>query len=527
MVSWTEVWLSISTGERTLKSEKEIKMRTVEVTKDFENTGISFKRGHSYVMPEDVESQYRSVHGNCLGMSYPIEPIYRPYKGEDLTGKRLLTWRFGGIGDLFFLQPALRYLKKKYPTCFIRVASACKQCLENVPEIDQLYDMPFDVELMKDSVHLMYQGIIESSSEAAQKTHAVNMFFSYFGIESIHLPKEDKIPRLFFTETEKEWMHKTIRSMGIKEQDFTVAIQMESSSPLRNYPKESLKAVIDILSREENVKVVMVGNEQGAMLGQWFKGNNPNVIIATNFTVRQSMILALRYNLVVAPDSFMVQVAGALDKPLIGLYGPFPSEVRMKYFKNAVGLDPKVACSPCFKHDFRACIRGFPSPCFTQIPIETLLKAVDYMKFKFTGAHFNYMAPLLRVPNLQEAEKYMLSADKGLCFFPGYYEHPNIIRVDTDQFVKADISDLSTQFNRAAYPFVLYMREFSPKHQLTYMNSKDMVRPGGFFIVYKMDAVEQLFADIQRDVGQAGFVLMYSKFDPGTREMLIVGRKPF
>ena len=124
-------------------------MRIVEVTKTFSRGGIDFQRGHKYVLAEDAESQYRSTVGECMGLSYPIEMAYRPYQGQDLNNKSILAFRTGGIGDLMFLNPVLRYIKKRYPTCTIKAASGCKQPLENLPEISELYDMPFDASLME------------------------------------------------------------------------------------------------------------------------------------------------------------------------------------------------------------------------------------------------------------------------------------------------------------------------------------------------------------------------------------------
>ena len=125
-------------------------MRKVEIIKTFIHSGRTFEEGHGYVMAEDIEGQHRNLYTQHIGMSYPIESVYRPYKGEDLTNKKLMCWRTGGIGDILFLNPVLRYLKKKYPSSFLRVASGCKQSLENVPEIDELYDMPFDAKLLED-----------------------------------------------------------------------------------------------------------------------------------------------------------------------------------------------------------------------------------------------------------------------------------------------------------------------------------------------------------------------------------------
>lgn len=501
-------------------------MRIVEVTKAFALNEISFKEGHRYVMAEDTESQYRSIHGDSLGMSYPIDSIYREYKGEDLTGKRLLTWRTGGIGDLTFLSPTFRYLKKRFPGCFIRVATGCREPLENLPEIDELYRMPFDASLLEDvDYHRMFQGILESSSDQSKRTHAVDMFFGYFGVDSLQFPAADKRPRLVFNGEEQAWLKAQLKKMDIADNEYVIGVQLETSSPVRNYPKDKMKAFIDIVAQEENVKVVLIGTDQQKPLAGFIKGAAPNIIPAVNFSVRQSIVLAQRYNLIIAPDSFMIQIAGALEKPLIGLYGPFASEVRMAYFKNAIAIEPKVVCSPCWKHDFRPCIKGYPSPCFSLVNVEDVLQAIDYQKAKFTGSHFKYMTRFLRDPDFTEVDRYFLSADKGICFFPGHFKHRNMIRVDTNQFVNPDISDLSSEFPRNSYPFVLFMNDFSQKRVPLYHNCKTLVRPGGYFIAYKEDAGEQFFNEIKRDLGTE-FTLLYSKLDPVRKQAIIVARRP-
>ena len=502
-------------------------MRMVEVKKTITKNGTNLLANHSYVMAEENEAQLRSVAGDALGMSYPIDGVYRQYNGEDLTGKRIMCWRTGGIGDLFFINPVFRHLKKRYPGCFVRVASGCKQPLENLPEIDELYDMPFDVNLLKDvDYHLMFQGIIESSSEQSKRTHAVDMFFSYFKIDSIQLPAEDKVPRLVFTDAEKKWLADECKNLGIDSGDMVIGLQMETSAPLRNYPKEKLKVVLDVLAKEPNVKIVLVGTPPQGVLANYYKGNYPNVIPALNYEVRKSIVLASRYNIIISPDSFLVQAAGAMDKPLIGLYGPFSSDVRMKYFRNAIGLEPKVVCSPCYKHDFRTCIKGFPSPCFTLIDPEDILQAVDFQRNKFYGGHFNYIAPVNQIPDFSEIEQYFLSADKGLCFFGAYYNHPNMIRVDTNKFVKPDIDDLNHSFEWGKYPFVLYINNIGYLNGAIFSNCRNFVRPGGHFIVYRENCVEAMFNELKKDVGKT-MVLLYAKFDPVKRTCLIVGKKPF
>lgn len=502
-------------------------MRMVEVIRTFNKDGREYKQGHKYVMAEDWENQWRTTHGNNLGMSYPIDSMYRKYNGEDLTGKKLFCWRTGGIGDMFFLIPVLQFLKKRYTNCHLRVASGCKQPLENLPEIDELLDMPFDARMFEDAdYHLMFQGIIESSSDEAGRTHAADMFFKYFGIDSIQIPSEVKRPHLNFTEAEMVWRNRILKQANIQDTDYVIGIQMETSSPLRNYPKDKLKIVVDILSREPGVKILLIGSKAQNTLAQFLRGTLPNVLPAVDYNVRESIVLATRYNLVISPDTFMVQTAGALEKPLVGIYGPFPSEVRMKYFKDAIGLDANVVCSPCFKHDFRPCIKGFPSPCFTQISIENVLQACNYLRKKTTGTNFAFMVNFLKEPNLSKVDKFLLSADKGLCFFGGYWRHPNMIHVDTNHFCGADITDMNHEFQQLSYPFVVFMNNFSKKGLQYYHGVKSLIRPGGYFIVYRDGAQENMLTDIMKDVGKS-FSIQFSEYDPVSQTVLVVGKKNY
>ena len=42
----------------------------------------------------------------------PFSQFFKRYKGQDLNGKNLFMWRGGGFGDLLFIQPLIKYIKK-------------------------------------------------------------------------------------------------------------------------------------------------------------------------------------------------------------------------------------------------------------------------------------------------------------------------------------------------------------------------------------------------------------------------------
>ena len=93
--------------------------------------------------------------------------------------------------------------------------------------------------------------------------------------------------------------------------------------------------------------------------------------------LRTAIIVASMMNYFIAPDSMFIHIAGAFRIPTIGLYGPFPSALRMKYFTRSIGIDAKTNCSPCFKHSHHPCDKGDPSPCMAMIQPKHILEAFD------------------------------------------------------------------------------------------------------------------------------------------------------
>ena len=369
-------------------------MRIITLSKCLEFEHINLVAGRSYVATEKHEEQLATL--GAVKHSVPVEAQLRMYKGENLNGKTLLTWRTGGIGDILMLSPALAELKLKYPFATIKAGSMFPQPFENHPAIHRSFQMPFDAEeLDRADYHLHYQGLLESGTEAGKTTPAVDLFMQAMGINPAEVPPARKRPVIKLSAKEFEWVAKTKAALKIKDH-LVAGIQAEASSPIRKFPKEKMQVIAHTLV-SEGFKVIVVGGPDQKPLYDYLKanGNPENIIDGTRFSIRQSLILASIYDLIIAPDSFLVQVGAAYNIPTIGLYGPFPSKIRMQYHTRSIGLDARVVCSPCCIHDFKPCVKGFPSPCFTQISEKDILEACDYLMFPKLNRHFKCLVPEL------------------------------------------------------------------------------------------------------------------------------------
>jgi len=360
-------------------------MRIVTIAKDCAYDGVALKANARYMVAESEEGNLRGI--GAVSKSVPLDPFFREYKGEDLNGKKLLTWRTGGAGDIFMLQPAINAVKEKYRDVSITVVTMKPEPLIGNPGIASVVKMPMPFELLAEhDYHAMYQGLLEGDNPEARTECAVDIFLRRLHVDPASVSV--KYPTLMLAPGESDWIKKEAYNLGLSETDRVVGIHAQTSAPLRNYPLDRLRDVAASLVAS-GYKILVFGSpaDEEAVKIIRSAGGAYDVLPATKYTLRQALVLVRRCSLMIAPDSVFVQASAANRVPVVGLYGPFHSSLRMKYFQNAIGLDPKTACTPCCTHDFRPCVKGFPSPCFSLITVESILQAADMLLYPATETH--------------------------------------------------------------------------------------------------------------------------------------------
>jgi len=77
-----------------------------------------------------------------------------------------------------------------------------------------------------------------------------------------------------------------------------------------------------------------------------------NIQIYQAASLRELWAVASRAAVVIGPDSMMVHIAGSLETPCVGLWGPCNPMNRVKYYKNHFPVWKKEVCqfSPCFAY---------------------------------------------------------------------------------------------------------------------------------------------------------------------------------
>jgi len=342
-----------------------------------ESPGLEFKGGLFYITSDDLCSKLKIILGENIGIEIPFSEIYNEYKGQDLNNKKLLALRHGGGGDILFMLTGLAELKRRYPSSNLNIAISPSyfSIPKNNPDINETISLPISLdEWNKYHYHEIFENLIENNP-LAQKYNAYDLFLSQLKIDPTTVSPENKVPKLYLKGDEMLLALKEYPSL-INKEIKRVGIQAEASSPIRKYiPYHFVKIGEELIKR--GYEVYFFGsNMQRNTINYLTKqiGEGSYAVIGS---MRQAFIVASRMDAFIAPDSMFVHVAGALGIPVIGIYGPFLSDLRMRYFKHSIGIDAKTNCSPCWKHGHNSCPKGEPSPCLKLITPEIVMNAFD------------------------------------------------------------------------------------------------------------------------------------------------------
>jgi ADP-heptose:LPS heptosyltransferase len=301
--------------------------------------------------------------------------MYRPYIGQDATDKTILVFRTGGIGDLLFIQPNLRYLKKIYPTCKIQFACGpqYQPMVENWDCVDEICDLPFTLtKLQKADYHMLFEGVIERC-KAAEKDNAYNLFSNWLGLD---LPDTLLIPIQTAKEDLVEECESIIADWNLEKESYIV-MQLRASSPIRTPRHEFWVKIIDELN-ERGYPVLLTDNPRQAENIDEFIKMVKNQDMVFNFcehskSIDYTIALTSLAKATMSTDSALGHIAASLDVPCFGIYGPFPGEIRLKTYPKADWVDAERHCGPCFIHGHTPCKHASSdgySPCYDEL-IET------------------------------------------------------------------------------------------------------------------------------------------------------------
>ena len=315
---------------------------------------VPMTKGDTLVMPLTFYALGKRQKGSRRKVLKPTHQTFKRafnrYNGQDLTDKTLLIMRQGGIGDLMFTQPLIKYLKHKYPSC--RIVFTCAPRFAHVfkcwPKglLTGVIPVPFSYEHMKRAdYHLSFEGGIERCEEAKVK----NSYDIFSEIAGLDFDKTDPLYKTSLVPHQES----TIKLEEHLPENYVV-IQMRASSPIRMISSVKWKEITDkLIDLGYNIvlmdsKEMKQNYEDFLEKEQWNKEKIFNLCeYSEDVTYAVSAIAKSKG--VIAVDSAFTHLAGALDKPTVGLYGPFSGDLRVRYQKTVDYVETKESGCPQYK----------------------------------------------------------------------------------------------------------------------------------------------------------------------------------
>ena len=370
---------------------------------------VSIIDGVPYIMPDNMAREILQIYGQgILYRDVDFDMFYKKYRGESLNNKSLFCFRSGGIGDLIFMLGGIKNLKAKYPTCKITVGSSPKNLsiFYNNAFIDKTCSIPYPYTIAENAdYHLHFENIIEENS-LAEKINAYDLFLKAFYLEPKNISTNSKVPEIFINEDNSKKINDFLKSKSVTGDDLVVGYQLVTSSIIRDYPIKHARKLLKILA-DKKYKVLLLGHgASGYHYIEELGLNDENLIDCTRISEELHDFFALvqNCNAVIGGDSSMLHLAGSFNIPLLGLFGAFDSDLRLKYYKNAVAINGKPICAPCFAHGNLPCrnrTKNDFSACMELIQPEKILEVFEQQ-----------IVPLIKYNQSKRIESY--SHDKNI-----------------------------------------------------------------------------------------------------------------
>jgi ADP-heptose:LPS heptosyltransferase len=324
-----------------------------EAILDFElqvpdGTKRAFKQGQRVCLVPPAYERYNKMRP-CLKPSFPtFRDVYKRYDGQDLTGKTIMAWRAGGVGDLLFIRPILVYLKKKYDCKVIFATKARYHDLVRYWDdaIDALADVDFDVSTTLDvsDYHLTFEGLIERCRDA-NRMDVHELFAKYAGVDPDEVewsvPITVPVDNAFFAGNTGKY----------------VVIQPRASAPTRT-PYIGTFVQIANACTKRGYRVVLADSPVGVRLCDEIRHACETPDMVVNFArysggLHDVVPLVDGAEMVISPDSAFTHLAAMQGKPCVALYGPFPARVRTAIYPQCIAID--LPPSKCCDHGGKEC----------------------------------------------------------------------------------------------------------------------------------------------------------------------------
>jgi len=273
------------------------------------------------------------------------------YKGclEGTKGKKLLVIRYGGIGDIMWVLPAIQELKNRFGV-IVRFA-----CFEKDRELF------YESDLVDDVITTHYPTV----NDVKWADYVLDFFDTVEGIgtdeakvrnpvdinaEIIGYKIKEPVFKININAIEERRAKNILISLGIKPDDKIIGFPLTASSPHRTWYKQA-ELIKMLLDYDKKIKIIVFGKENVDLLVTKIRDiKSDRILDLSNTTsLREFISLLNECNVVMSNDTSAVHLSAGLGKSVVAIYSTVPAYTRTSHYPTVAGIEVKKECSPCYK----------------------------------------------------------------------------------------------------------------------------------------------------------------------------------
>jgi heptosyltransferase-2 len=347
------------------------------------------------------------------------------------TGKKILVLRYRFIGDTILTVPFLRNLRYAEPDAYIAwvVTPGSAEVVKGIPYVDELiywdpvtihadsrgthrtlgaklnfigslrrtgYDKVY---VLKRSLSSAIMALLAGARERVgfdtegrgllltkrvtyrHDQHEVENFLDVLRADGIAV--QDDYLEAWLTEEEKAFAENFFAAAGVRPEEKVIGIHPFAANPPRAWHLDNFTELAGLLQERFGARILFFGGprDSAALPGIRAALPAPPLEAVGTTTLRQSMALLSRCQLLVCNDSGIMHLAGALRLPLVALFGPQSPVKFGPWGEQGRAVYSKFPCSPCKQKFFTECTpsqRGRPE-CLETISVATVFAAVTQL----------------------------------------------------------------------------------------------------------------------------------------------------
>lgn len=325
--------------------------------------------------------------------------------------QRILIIRFSSIGDIVLTSPVIRALRQKFPHADIRFLTkrAYAELVEPNPYLNGIFYFDQNIQAVIGQIKAfrpeciidLHNNLRSSIVKAA--IGAKSYSFSKLNLEKWLrvnlnidlLPKMHIVDRYMAAAAPLGIAHDgqgldffipdnvPMPALGAEFARDYVAIVVGAKFATKRIPAAKLRQIVDGIGKP----IIMIGGTEDAAIGNELANGTLVVNGCGKFSILESARILQNAQLVITPDTGMMHVAAAFNRPIISVWGntipqfgmaPYmPQHPERSFIIEQQGLP----CRPCSKIGFSSCPKVHFN-CMNLLDVKTLISTTNQFLYR-------------------------------------------------------------------------------------------------------------------------------------------------